>query len=162
MAFHVARYPEYRYHIIDHLYKTKLQHWDIFIRTLASKSLHGMTSLDPDHMRKSVVPYLAEHSMNENLYVRHGSVLGLAEVVLALKEISDDPKGTFDELDNEALDSVVELVTRIEKARLYRGRGGEIMRSAVCRLIECISQARLPLTVKQQVRRVGIVCLCHI
>jgi hypothetical protein len=115
-------------------------------------------------MRKSVVPYLVEHSVNENLFVRHGSVLGLAEVVLALKEFSDDPKGTFDELDNEALDSVVELVARIEKARLYRGRGGEIMRSAVCRLIECISQARLPLTVKQQVRRdcVSVPCMNNV
>jgi hypothetical protein len=161
VALHVAQYPEYRHHIIDHLYKTKLHHWDISIRILSSKSMYGMTSLDPDRMRKIVVPYLVEHSVNENLFVRHGAVLGLAEVVLALAESSNDENGLFGESDDETLDSVVELVARIEKARLYRGRGGEIMRSAVCRLIECISQARLPLTVKQQVRITGIkVCAC--
>lgn len=31
------------------------------------------------------------------------------------------------------------VVPSIEKARLYRGKGGEIMRSAVSRFIECIS-----------------------
>ena len=41
---------------------------------------------------------------------------------------------------------------QIEKARLYRGRGGEIVRKAVCRLIECIAIAQLPLAVKMQVR----------
>lgn len=163
VAFHVAQYPEYRRHIIDHLYKTKLYHWDISIRTLSSKSLYGMTTLDPDEMRKTVLPYLVEHSVNENLFVRHGAVIGLAEVVLALGRFSNDEKSVLGESDDQALDSVVDLVDRIEKARLYRGRGGEIMRSAVCRLIECISQARLPLTVKQQVRITGIkrLRLCH-
>ena len=31
------------------------------------------------------------------------------------------------------------IVPAIEKARLYRGKGGEIMRAAVSRFIECIS-----------------------
>lgn len=34
---------------------------------------------------------------------------------------------------------VAGVVPSIEKARLYRGKGGEIMRSAVSRFIECIS-----------------------
>lgn len=34
----------------------------------------------------------------------------------------------------------------MEKARLYRGKGGEIMRAAVCRLVEAIATVRLPLT----------------
>lgn len=86
--------------------------------------------------------------MNQSLFVRHGAVLGLAEVVLALGQMNETPGNVFDD---EALDSVVELVARMEKARLYRGRGGQIMRSAICRLIECISQVQLPLSVKQQV-----------
>lgn len=40
------------------------------------------------------------------------------------------------------------IVPAIEKARLYRGKGGEIMRSAVSRFIECISQAQISLTEK--------------
>lgn len=40
------------------------------------------------------------------------------------------------------------VVPGIEKARLYRGKGGEIMRSAVSRFIECISSSQLPLPEK--------------
>ncbi|KAK6121646.1 hypothetical protein DH2020_044612 [Rehmannia glutinosa] len=42
----------------------------------------------------------------------------------------------------------VGIVPAIEKARLYRGKGGEIMRSAVSRFIECISRAQVSLTEK--------------
>ena len=89
--------------------------------------------------------------MNEKLNVRHGALLGLAEVMLPLGKMNTGGNVKFNEFDNNALESVVELISAIEKARLYRGRGGEIMRSAVCRLIECLSQARVSLTVKQQV-----------
>ncbi|KAK1272673.1 hypothetical protein QJS04_geneDACA012360 [Acorus gramineus] len=40
------------------------------------------------------------------------------------------------------------VVPGIEKARLYRGKGGEIMRSAVSRFIECTSVAHVSLTEK--------------
>lgn len=45
---------------------------------------------------------------------------------------------------------------RIEKARLYRGRGGEIVRASVCRLIQCIAEAEFslepPVILRLQVR----------
>lgn len=44
--------------------------------------------------------------------------------------------------------SVAGIVPAIEKARLYRGKGGEIMRSAVSRFIECISLSYLALPEK--------------
>lgn len=40
------------------------------------------------------------------------------------------------------------VVPAIEKARLYRGKGGEIMRLAVSRFIECMSLFNVPLTEK--------------
>lgn len=43
---------------------------------------------------------------------------------------------------------VAGIVPGIENARLYRGKGGEIMRSAVSRFIECISIARISLPEK--------------
>lgn len=42
------------------------------------------------------------------------------------------------------------MVPAIEKARLYRGKGGEIMRSAVSRLIECTAQVQIRLSPKIQ------------
>lgn len=43
---------------------------------------------------------------------------------------------------------VANMVPAIEKARLYRGKGGEIMRSAVSRFIECIARVQVHLTEK--------------
>jgi len=40
------------------------------------------------------------------------------------------------------------VVPAIEKARLYRGKGGEIMRAAVSRFIECISISKVVLSEK--------------
>lgn len=54
----------------------------------------------------------------------------------------------FKVLSTEKQKSISGIVPAIEKARLYRGKGGEIMRSAVSRLIECTSVARVPLTEK--------------
>lgn len=41
------------------------------------------------------------------------------------------------------LGQVKTLVSEIEKQRLYRGKGGEIMREGVCHLIHSLSQARI-------------------
>lgn len=41
---------------------------------------------------------------------------------------------------------VAGIVPAIEKARLYRGKGGEIMRAAVSRFIECLSAVHLSLS----------------
>ena len=40
---------------------------------------------------------------------------------------------------SEILNRVKTLVSEIEKQRLYRGKGGEIMRSGVCHLIHSLS-----------------------
>ena len=67
----------------------------------------------------------------------------MSEIVLALR----------DELPDEVVAELSELVAKLDKLRLYRGRGGEIMRAAVCRFIECLSLSQIPSTVKQQVRQ---------
>lgn len=161
IALHVAQFPEYRKPIISHLYLVKLQHWDPSIRNLSSKSLGRLAHLDVNFASNKVVPFLVKRSTDENLFVRHGAVLAVAELVLSLSKCEKQQKAP--DFSQDVLASIAELVPAIEKARLYRGRGGEIMRSAVCRLIECISKARMPLTVKQQVRYLDSVdtCLKH-
>ena len=143
IALFVAQFEEYRSVIISHLYTVKLFHWDRNIRQLSAISLRGLASLDPAFMKRFVIPYLVEKCTHQDLIVRHGALLGLAEVILALGQT---------EYEADILVDITELVTKIEKLRLYRGRGGEIMRSAVCRFIECFSSAKLHLTVKYQVR----------
>lgn len=143
IALHVAQFVEYRSGIISHLYTIKLFHWDPTIRQLSAKSLGGLASLDTTYIKTNVLPSLVIKSTNQDLCVRHGALLGLSEIVLALGQ---------EEYEGELRSALTELVVTIEKLRLYRGRGGEIMRSAVCRFIECLSEAKLHLTVKNQVR----------
>ena len=143
IALHIAQFEEYRSGIISHLYTVKLFHWDPTIRQLSAKSLHGLAYLDTTYMKKNVLPYLVNKCTNQDLCVRHGALLGLSEIILALGQ---------EEYEGELQTNITELVATIEKLRLYRGRGGEIMRSAVCRFVECLSEAKLDLTVKNQVR----------
>ena len=140
VALQVACLEEYRRPIIDHLVTEKLFHWDRDIRTLSCDSLRDLTALDPIYFIETVLPDLIECCTNENVFVRHGAVSGLAEVVLSLgiiyKSTMDPPLGVSDKI---VLEAITGMVATIEKARLYRaGRGGEIMRAAVSRLIQCI------------------------
>lgn len=156
----IASYEEYRRIIIDHVYTVKLQHWDKTIRILSSQALGRLAPLDVSHVGDEVVQYLLKNSLDErNIHLRHGSVLGLAETILAFGKLRKANGGSFDGLLSEhSLLEIAEMVPAIEKKRLYRGKDGEQMRAAVCRLIECISIAGVHLTVPQQVSRESSRC----
>ncbi len=53
-------------------------------------------------------------------------------------------------LSPELSSAVAEVVPAIDRGRLARGKGGEVMRSALCRLITTFSGVGLPLTPAQQ------------
>ncbi len=161
ISLDIAKFEEYREPIIQHLSRVKVVHWDAEIRTLASRALSRVSVLDPSYCATKVMPTLIQQCFSDDLIVRHGSLLGVAEMVLAFGELNL-VQGDATMSDDLKL-SIAELVPSIEKARLYRGRGGEIMRAAACRTIECISTANITLTVKQQVRLLDSVdaCLVH-
>lgn len=150
LALDVAKFEEYQTPIIRHLADVKLLHWDVEIRSLSSKSLSRISKLNHRYTAIEVLPKLLHQCFHDDLVVRHGSLLGVAETVVAFGEANLVKRGKV--LNDETLELIAELVPSIEKARLYRGRGGEIMRSAACRMVECMSLADVPLTVKQQVR----------
>jgi hypothetical protein len=150
LALDVAKFEEYQTPIIRHLADVKLLHWDVEIRSLSSKSLSRISKLNHRYTAIEVLPKLLHQCFHDDLVVRHGSLLGVAEMVVAFGEANLVKRGEV--LNDGTLELIAELVPSIEKARLYRGRGGEIMRSAACRMVECISLADVPLTVKQQVR----------
>ena len=52
--------------------------------------------------------------------------MGLAEIMLALGQANV-------QLSQQHQQALAAVVPSIEKARLYRGKGGELMRAAVCR-----------------------------
>ena len=53
---------------------------------------------------------------------------------------------------------VSSIIPAIEKARLHRRKGGEIMRAAVSRFIECISFSQLPLPEKKKTTLAAQIC----
>ncbi|KAF4320208.1 hypothetical protein JM18_002220 [Phytophthora kernoviae] len=106
----IAKYPEYRYPLSEHLFSSKIVHWDIQIRNLAAAALGKIAALDPT----------------------------IAELFMALVQVP-----VF--IDGELQKEVKMLPIEIDKRRLFRGRGGEMIRGAVCNVIEVISNARLSL-----------------
>jgi hypothetical protein len=82
------------------------------------------------------------------LETRHGAVVGAAEALLALTP--EDGSGNAERrsdgvVDGALAERVVTLVRDVEKARLYRGKGGETMRAATCRFVECLAMSGQPL-----------------
>ena len=151
----IASLPEYRRPIIRHLYENRLSHWDASIRGLAADALANVASLDEAFIGSTVFPDLLERSLDsQNLFARHGAVLGLAELV---RFLGCGSKSLTTILEDTTMHKLVDLVNQIESRRLYRGRGGEIMRIAVCRFVECFALARIPLDVKNQVKMLDAV-----
>jgi len=148
IACEVAKYPRYRYMLIDHLWTKKLSHWDAEIRTLASKSLSALTFLDPSYMESVVLSNILPSCLSTDLFKRHGCTLGVAELLVSLSKY---PYG----IQPETLKTISSLVERIEKARLYRGRGGEIMRLAVCKLISGMAESDLKIPISKQLKLLG-------
>lgn len=161
IALTISKFEEYQTAIIHHLSDVKLIHWDRDIRQLSSESLAQIAKLCPAYCASNILTKLLEQCFHDDIVIRHGSLMGCAELVLVFGELKLLHRDGV--LDDEKMSSLAELVPSVEKARLYRGRGGEIMRAAACRMIDCLSQSGLPLTVKQQVRLLDSVdsCLLH-
>ena len=45
----------------------------------------------------------------------------------------------------EIINNIRSIIEKFEKEKLYRGKGGEIMRAGVCHLIHSISKAQIKL-----------------
>ncbi|KAL3615585.1 hypothetical protein CASFOL_041246 [Castilleja foliolosa] len=141
VAVHIAQYDGYLHQFVDVLLQSKICHWDKSLRELAATALSSLVKFDPGYFADVTLDNLSPWTLSSDLCMRHGAVLAAGEVVLALH------------MHNFALSTdkqrvAAGIVPAIEKARLYRGKGGEIMRSAVSRFIECISRARVSLTEK--------------
>jgi len=67
------------------------------------------------------------------VFIRHGSLLAIAEIVLSLHESCQK---TFDAAFQQ---KILTLLPELDKAKLYKGRGAEMLRFSACRLIEVIA-----------------------
>ncbi|KAI5064124.1 hypothetical protein GOP47_0020794 [Adiantum capillus-veneris] len=143
VAVYVAQFQEYRLPMITELLDTKICHWERGLRELSAKALSLLVRYDMDFFGSEVLDKLLSWILSADLNLRHGATLASAEVILSLKNI-----GFICSQEKER--ALADIVPAIEKARLYRGKGGEIMRAAVSRFIECEALIQIPLTTNAQ------------
>jgi hypothetical protein len=133
---------------VDYLISSKVGHWDKEIRVLAGKGIADIVPLNPQ-LVLSRMNKLLKLCVSARLANRHGATLAVAEVVLSLASIGAD-------IPTETADRIVGLISDFSSKRLYRGRGGEMLRQAAALLIENIARASLPLSIKVQVQLVEV------
>ncbi|CAN0889879.1 Tubulin-folding cofactor D [Linum grandiflorum] len=144
VAVHIAGYDGYLYPFAEELLDTKIGHWEKGLRELASEALSALVKYDPQYFERFILDKLIPSTLSSDLCVRHGAILTSGEIVLALHQCQYT-------LTTDKQKQLAGVVPAIEKARLYRGKGGEIMRSAVSRFIECISISGV--VVPERIRR---------
>ena len=135
----IAGFDEYRGALLQHLCDVKLSHWERATRELAGRALSVVGARDPEWIKTVALPTLLKRAVSPALEARHGATIGAAEALLALQN-AREPCVT-----GALAEEVVTLVAAIEKARLYRGKGGEIMRAAACRYVSCLARVGQPL-----------------
>ncbi|XP_053517293.1 tubulin-specific chaperone D isoform X4 [Artibeus jamaicensis] len=145
ISMFIAGFPEYTRPMIDHLLTVKISHWDGVIRELSAKALCNLVQRAPEYSATQVFPRLLSMTRSPDLHTRHGAVLACAEVahsLCALAVLQDRP--VTDYLDETAVQGLKQIHQQLCDRQLYRGLGGELMRQAVCILIEKLSRSRMP------------------
>ncbi|KFO76294.1 Tubulin-specific chaperone D, partial [Cuculus canorus] len=145
ISVYIAGFPEYTQPMIDHLVNVKINHWDGVIRELSTKALHNLTPQAPDYMANVVLPRLLPLSVGTDLHTRHGAILACAEITHALCKLAEENKRSVMYYFNEnSLEGLKQIHQELCRRQLYRGLGGELMRPAVCTLIEKLSLSKMP------------------
>ena len=129
--------------LMDHLISSKICHWEPEMRSLASKALAELAIINTTRTI-AALEKLLESSFSTNFTTRHGSILSVAEITLALCHCDVS-------LSDSQIENIVNLVPKLDKARLFRGRGGELLRQASCLLINNIAKAAFPFPIKTKV-----------
>ncbi|XP_078448092.1 ARM repeat superfamily protein [Wolffia australiana] len=141
VAVHIAQHKEYLFPFSEELLFCKISHWEKSLRELASQALSSLVNYDVEYFAECILEKIFPRTLSPDLCMRHGATLAAGELILALHCC-----GFVFTAEKQKKISVV--VPSIEKARLYRGKGGEMMRAAVSRYIECMSLAGISLPQK--------------
>uniref|UniRef100_A0A8D0L4C6 Tubulin-specific chaperone D n=1 Tax=Sphenodon punctatus TaxID=8508 RepID=A0A8D0L4C6_SPHPU len=145
ISVYIAGFPEYTQSMIDHLVTVKINHWDGAIRELATKALHNLTPQAPEHMTNEVLPKLLPSALGTDLHARHGAILACAQLSHSLYKLAGtNGRPVTYYLDEKTLEGLKHIHEELCRRQLYRGLGGELMRPAVCTLIEKVSLSKLP------------------
>ncbi|NXP27375.1 TBCD protein, partial [Scytalopus superciliaris] len=145
ISVYIAGFSEYTQPMIDHLVNMKINHWDSVIRELSTKALHNITPRAPEYMANVVLPRLLPLSVGSDLHTRHGAILACAEITHALCKLAQENNRSVTYYFSEkSLEGLKQIHQELCSRQLYRGLGGELMRPAVCTLIEKLALSKMP------------------
>ena len=124
----VAQFPEYYKGMINHLIDYKLPHWDPNIRVLASQSLSLLVPFNPSFFVNNIIPILCKRSTDKTLFMRHGAILGLSEIIIGLCGKSEivTKKYTSEYLFSELSMSDRKLLQTTEGGKLFEEKYAKI------------------------------------
>lgn len=132
---------------LDHLIDEKVNHWDEEIRVITSKAIARLLMVDAtsagERLRK-LLPYCSSARLAD----RHGGLLAVANILFCLSKTQA--------LDEDIVQQIEALLVGAEKARLFRGKGGELVREALCQVIDSLARSRLKISQKTQVALVEL------
>ncbi|SOV83766.1 conserved Plasmodium protein, unknown function [Plasmodium sp. gorilla clade G3] len=126
----VCNFFLYKYPIIYHLYSNKLFHENVNVRLLSSESLSNLCVVDCDYFIYVVLPFLIKKSYEENVLIKHGSIICISKILLKLKK----------EINENLQNDIKNIIIYSEKKRIYKFKKGEILRHSLCLLIQSICQ----------------------
>jgi tubulin-specific chaperone D len=127
----IARLPQYRVPLAEHLLQRKLANWDIAVRELAAEALAPLVLLQPGYFRaEALASVMARATDARSIEERH---------LLAALHGTDAPA------DVGAQRAAVALALHLHEGGFCRGKGGELMRVACCRVIAALSEIHAPL-----------------
>jgi len=143
---YIAQFEVYREPLISHLVQHKVNHWDSPIRELTAKALHKLSLKEPEYMAAVVLPQLLAKTDTIDINCRHGCVLAMGEITLALRNLEkkSDPPVTY--LSNQRIAELNELIKTFVDKNCYRGMSGELMKSCTTNFIKNCSLAKLEAT----------------
>lgn len=147
---YIAQFEEYQRPLIDHLINNKINHWDTTIRELTAKALHKLTHHTPHYMANNVLNQLLAKTDEIDINIRHGSILAIGEIILALSNINHTSTTSQKKeefwLSENVLGRLNELLGNFLQRDLFRGISGELMKLCCTDFIRNCSLAKIPIT----------------
>ncbi|KAI9308157.1 tubulin folding cofactor D C terminal-domain-containing protein [Cunninghamella echinulata] len=141
VAVDIAKFEEYRYHLIDHLVSITSRHWDKAMRVLGSKTLYNLVPLDPNYFIENVLPILLPSATSKDMQISHGAMLSISEICLSLwncRQQNNELNALWN--NNKPLLDKIELIIPQLPPRSLTTFGSEHIREAACQLIACMAQ----------------------
>ncbi|CAO0797055.1 unnamed protein product [Mucor circinelloides] len=145
ISYDIAKFEEYRYHLIEHLISVTAKHWDKSMRILASKALYTLVPLDPQYFIDKALAYLIPNATSTDMQVSHGALLAIAEISLALGETQDP---NIVALYHKNTTSMLAPIVSNLPPKSLTTFGSEHVREAACHLITHLSKTQLKIEQK--------------